>query len=109
MNNDQHSGIGSDDLSDPNLDAQTLARLAETRSDLWPTIQQHPNCYPRLQQWISQNLGQQPPTASGQQPPHDLLPTPEQWSGELQRTNGREPTMFEFSNEQAQSAIALHR
>ena len=109
MNNDQHSGIGSDDLSDPNIDAQTLARLAETRPDLWPGIQQHPNCYPQLQQWISQNQGQQPPTASGQQHPHDFLPTPEQWAAEFQRTNGREPTMSEFRDAQAQGMIAHER
>jgi hypothetical protein len=108
MNSNQQSGIGSDDLSDPNIDAQTLARLAETRPDLWPAIQRHPNCYPQLQQWISQNLGQQP-TASGQQPPHDFLPTPEQWAAEFQRTNGREPTMSEFRDAQAQGAIARER
>jgi hypothetical protein len=108
MNSNPQSGIGSDDLSDPNIDAQTLARLAETRPDLWPAIQRHPNCYPQLQQWISQNLGQQP-TASGQQPPHDFLPTPEQWAAEFQRTNGREPTMSEFREAQAQGAIARER
>lgn len=109
MNNDQHDGFGSENLTDPNIDAQALARLAETRPDLWPAIQRHPNCYPQLQQWISQNLGQQP-TAAGQQSPHaGFLPTPEQWAAEFQRANGREPTMSEFRDAQAQGAIAQER
>lgn len=109
MNNDQHSGIGSDDLSDPNIDAQTLARLAETRPDLWPAIQRHPNCYPQLQQWISQNLGQQTTASAQQSPQTGFLPTPEQWAAEFQRTNGREPTMSEFRDAQTQGAIAQER
>src|SRR5699024_5103218 len=108
MNSDQQSGIGSDDLSDPNIDAQPLARLAETQPDLWPAIQRQPHCYPHHPEGIAQNLRQQH-TSPGQPPPHDCLPPPGQWAAEFQRTNGREPTMSEFRDAQAQGAIARER
>ncbi|MGO1177669.1 MAG: hypothetical protein ACTMKZ_15975 [Brevibacterium aurantiacum] len=113
MSMENLSNIGPDNLSDPNLDPWTLARLAETRSDLWPAIQQHPNCYPELQHWISQQLGQQhyqPPAPSGQQQPQaPPRLTPDQWAAEFQQNSGREPTMSEFRDAQMRGEVGRER
>lgn len=113
MNSNQPSNPGPSDLTDPNIDPQTLAQIAETSSDLWPAIQSHPNCYPELHRWIAANLGQQQeqpyaPTAQQGSWPAPL-PTPEQWAAEFQQQNGREPTMSEFRHAQAQGAVAPER
>ena len=113
MSMENLSNSGSENLSDPNIDPQALARLAETRRELWPAIYQHPNCYPELQQWISQQLGQQhyqPQTPSGQQQPQAQSHlTPDQWAAEFQRNSGREPTMSEFRNAQLRGEVAQER
>lgn len=113
MSMENLSNIGPDNLSDPNLDPWTLARLAETRSDLWPAIQQHPNCYPELQHWISQQLGHQhqhQSATSGQK--HRQTPSrpaPDQWALGFKQKNGREPTMSEFRDAQMRGEIAPER
>lgn len=70
---------------DPNLDAGALAQLASQRRDLWPAIQQHPNCYPELRDWIGQQLAQP-----------EQKPTEEEWARNFQAQHGREPTMSEY-------------
>ena len=111
MNMENLSNIDPENLSDPNIDPQTLARLAETRQDLWPAIQQHPNCYPELQQWISQRQQHYQPSAPSaqQQPQAPSQMTPDQWAAEFQQNTGREPTMSEFRNAQMRGEIAQER
>lgn len=48
----------------PDADATTLQQLATGRPDLLPAILQHPNCYPELATWITQQLTTPPTTAS---------------------------------------------
>ncbi|MDN6747834.1 MAG: hypothetical protein L0L93_12695 [Brevibacterium sp.] len=112
MNTQNPSSFGPDNLSDPRIDPHTLARLAETRSDLWLQIQQHPNCYPELQHWIDQNLGRHYPSKVASDQQHESTPsrpTPEHWAREFQRSTGREPTMSEFRDAQTRGEIAQER
>lgn len=39
---------------DSSLEPAALAQLVQQRPDLGPAIQTHPNCYPDLRDWISQ-------------------------------------------------------
>lgn len=53
------SSFSAEDLNNPNIDARTLQQLAADRSDLWPNILAHPNCYPALAEYINTHM--QPP------------------------------------------------
>lgn len=108
------------ELSDPTIDAATLALLAQHRPDLHPLIQRHPNCYPELITWIA---AQEPPaptapaaptqTAAAQpsasRPAAAPLPTADEWAARFQATHGREPSMSEYQAALAGGQIAVQR
>lgn len=64
-------------MLDSNLSAQELFELATNRPDLWPQIVAHPNCYPDLATWISQQPPQpQSELATAQAEPATAQPEP---------------------------------
>ena len=52
------------DLQNPGIDATTLHQLAAAHPELLPAILEHPNCYPELATWISQQQTRVSATAS---------------------------------------------
>lgn len=86
------------DMADASIDAATLAQLAGAREDLWVAISLHPNCYPALAEWITQ---QSVPTPA----PKVAAISAEMWAAQFQSHNGREASMSEYQNALAKGEI----
>ncbi|WP_282852571.1 hypothetical protein [Gulosibacter sediminis] len=92
MTDREPGSFTAEELASPTTDAETLARAAAVRPDLWSAILANPNCYPELGDWIRQ-----------QQSAQNQRPTPHQQQA-AQGSQSQEAPQWAQSPQQGQQA-----